>query len=133
MTDLTPDEIAAGLELAEKATPGPWETDDRLGLITVNEIDIDGEGDRQIILPYDEHDSAFIAASRELLPRALSQLQRQAERIAALEAHNAWLMKVEEAARKVDQWDWAKVTIQDSDRDEMVAVFDALCATLEGK
>ncbi len=65
-------EIAAGLELCEKASPGPW----RQG----------GEGNRDCIFGPDDweieesyDDISFIAEARELLPRALREVERLRE------------------------------------------------------
>ena len=61
-------------ELEKKATPRDWQSlyDD---IFTVDEIDVDGEGDRYIQIPYDERDADFIAETRNALPGLLDEIE----------------------------------------------------------
>lgn len=61
------DEVARLKDLEKKATPGPWcFVDDNIK--TVEEIDIDGEGDRIVYIPYDSNDSGMICVARDTIP-----------------------------------------------------------------
>ncbi|MCK9571100.1 hypothetical protein M0R72_19280 [Candidatus Pacearchaeota archaeon] len=61
--------------LCKYVTPAPWCVyGDEIA--TEDEIDIDGEGNRTIIIPFDGFDLDFIAASRELLPAACDEIER---------------------------------------------------------
>ena len=58
-------------ELEAKASGDQW---DSIGesISTSDMVDIDGEGDRYIEIPYDEHDAEFIAAFRNAAPWLLA-------------------------------------------------------------
>ena len=60
-------ELARLKELEAKASGDQW---DSIGesISTSDMVDIDGEGDRYIEIPYDEHDAEFIAAFRNAAP-----------------------------------------------------------------
>lgn len=61
------DEVRRLADLEKKATPGPWcFVDDNIK--TVEEIDIDGEGDRIVYIPYDSNDSGMICVARDTIP-----------------------------------------------------------------
>ena len=99
---LTPDEIAAGLEVCEAATEGPWEARTR----GYENLDPDPDDKWDAIhygigpdcpVKYTRHtiitnskqaaaDADFIFLARDLLPRALHELQDANDRIAELEA-----------------------------------------------
>jgi len=80
---MTPEELKAIRERAEKATPGPWEADkdlpavlahsrrwdERLSMLTVNPIF--GDDGKQW-----RHDQQFIAHAREDIPRLLDEIDR---------------------------------------------------------
>lgn len=59
--------VKALKELEAKASGDQW---DSIGesISTSDMVDIDGEGDRYIEIPYDEHDAEFIAAFRNAAP-----------------------------------------------------------------
>jgi len=61
------EELARLKELEAKANGDQW---DSIGesISTSDMVDIDGEGDRYIEIPYDEHDAEFIAAVRNAAP-----------------------------------------------------------------
>ena len=73
MTEARIQEIAARVNAA---TRGPWvaanyNTD---CVETVEEMDLDGEGDRAVFIPYDEADAEFIAHARQDIPDLIAAL-----------------------------------------------------------
>ena len=65
------DELARLKELEANVSGDQW---DSIGesISTSDMVDIDGEGDRYIDIPYDEHDAEFIAAFRNAAPWLLA-------------------------------------------------------------
>lgn len=67
------DRIKELQKLEAEATPGDWYSRDEY-IATIDEIDIDGEGNRRIDVPYDSYDADFIAEMRNAAPDMLSIL-----------------------------------------------------------
>ena len=92
------EELARLKELEETASGDQW---DSIGesISTSEMVDIDGEGDRYIDIPYDEHDAEFIAAFRNAAP---------------------WLLRVAEAFQPgdADEIDYAIDVVAQYDFDE---------------
>lgn len=65
------EDVARLKELEGDATPEKW-IEERGQVITLDEIDIDGEGDRQIEIPYDMDDAVFISQIRNAAPWLLA-------------------------------------------------------------
>lgn len=69
------DEAKRALELASKATPGPWQTDAIIGTDDYDDPDtpvVIRPGQDQFYVPFEYglmHDAEFMAASRELMPK----------------------------------------------------------------
>lgn len=91
-------ELAQLKELESNASGDQW---DSIGesVSTSDMVDIDGEGDRYIEIPYDERDAEFIAAFRNAAP---------------------WLLRVAEAFRPgdADEIDYAIDVVAQYDFDE---------------
>ena len=104
---MTQDEITAGLEIAEKATSGPWYAfkpyarphrhGSALSTLPKSHPDeytgrlMDAGDFAGSCATIDDNDAAFIAASRTLLPKALEALQRVYEvHDHFTEAENLW-------------------------------------------
>ena len=91
------EELARLKELEAKASGDQW---DSIGesISTSDMVDIDGEGDRYIEIPYDEHDAEFIAAFRN----AASWLLRIAEAFQPGDAERLALLVLNEQQRWTD-------------------------------
>jgi len=74
-------EIDAALALADKATPGPWEYDERPGQQTVMALDGKATVALGFHLTASNATMPFIAASRTLLPKSLRCLKTAIEKI----------------------------------------------------
>ena len=113
-------DLQADLQICNKATPGPWETEYGAGYCVINE---------DVIVCSDiwQNDAEFIAEAREGWPHAI-------ERAIKAEAENAKLRAVVDAARKVcqecpvnircipnDCWVWdVKQALAELDKEESI-------------
>jgi hypothetical protein len=92
-TSLTPDDLARIEELAEKATPGPWEIDaiesGEHGLFIEEESTELGVGGRQVAGWLTAPNAEFIAAARTAVPALVAGVRSRDERITELEAQLA--------------------------------------------
>ncbi|EMT54779.1 hypothetical protein I532_04205 [Brevibacillus borstelensis AK1] len=83
---LTPEEIAATRERAEKATPGPWRVvPDNIGGFPI--FDVQDRLDRSLI--HTVEDAEFIAHAREDIPKLLAEVERLRTALAEMATYEA--------------------------------------------
>lgn len=124
---MTDDEIKRARELCAAATPGPWQagTAGRCNL-----IHFDGDNIHGVALVESRYDGDFIEAARELLPRALDEVERLQDAVTSLRneygAGSAYA-QMTDAARH--EWECRYKALQE--RNEARTERDQLRATVQ--
>ena len=73
---ITDEALQAMWDRWSNVTGESWEHRRGSGIWTAEKIDIDGEGDREIRIPYDDFDSCAIAHARVDVPMLIKEVQR---------------------------------------------------------
>jgi len=93
---LTPEELAAIRERAEKATPGPWRVKVDRGIFDMFDV----MNSRDITIYNIESDARFAAHAREDIPRLLGALDAAYAEIERLQKR--WVYAIENAEHMAD-------------------------------